>query len=185
MLTWSAHPKAVWLMALISFAESSFFPLPPDAMLVPMVLAQRKRAFFLAGVCTLFSVLGGMAGYLIGLWFFEGVAQPILEFYGAMAHYHRIADMYEAYGEVLILLAGVSPIPYKVFTISSGAFHFNLITFLILSALSRGARFFLEALILWRWGETAQAFLDRHFNTLCYAGAVLLISGFLILKLWL
>jgi membrane protein YqaA with SNARE-associated domain len=182
-LSLAARPKAVYWLAGISFAESSFFPIPPDILLLPLCIANRKKAFNMALVCTIASILGGMFGYAIGYFAFQHIAHPILEFYGAMAQYGKIEGWYHAYGELLVLLAGLTPIPYKVFTISSGAFHFNFFSFVLFSTLSRGFRFFLEAVIIFKYGEPAQKFIDRHFNWLCWVFAIILIGGFFVVKI--
>jgi len=129
--------------------------------------------------------MGGALGYAIGFFAFQEIAQPILSFYGAMEQYAQLETWYQNYGEILVLLAGLTPIPYKVFTIMSGAFHFNLLTFVLLSAVSRGFRFFLEAFLIYKIGEPAQAFIDKHFNWLCWAAAALLVGGFVLVKLFL
>jgi len=184
-LSLSARPKAAYYLAGISFAESSFFPIPPDILLLPLCLANRKKAFRMAFICTITSVLGGMFGYAIGVFAFNELAQPILEFYGAMEQYSKIEQWYQAYGEVLVLLAGLTPIPYKVFTISSGAFGFNFFSFILYSTISRGLRFYLEAFIIYKFGEPAQKFIDKHFNWLCWVAAILLVGGFLLVKVLL
>ena len=182
-LSLASRPKAAYWLAGISFAESSFFPIPPDILLFPLCLANRRNSIKLALICTVASVLGGIFGYGIGYFAFEELAQPILKFYGALDQYAKIEAWYQSYGEILVLLAGLTPIPYKVFTITSGAFHFNVFSFILFSALSRGFRFFLEAIIIYYFGEPAQKFIDRHFNWLCWVAALLLIGGFVLVKL--
>ena len=183
-LALSAHPRAgIWL-GVISFAESSFFPIPPDVMLLPMCLSNRKKALYFAGLCTAASLFGGLFGYAIGLFAFDTVGQGILQFYGIVGQFERFQDWFTEYGSLVVFLAGFSPIPYKVITISSGVFHFPVWQFLLMSFLSRGLRFGAEALIIQRFGNPAMAFIDRHFNTLTVVGAVLLIGGFIAVK-WL
>ena len=181
----STRPKAKYWLAGISFAESSFFPIPPDILLFPLCLANRSKAFQMALICTVASVVGGVFGYGIGHFAFDSLAEPILEFYGAMDQYAKIELWYQEYGEILVLLAGLTPIPYKVFTISSGAFHFNILTFILLSGISRGFRFFLEALLIYHFGESAQKFIDKHFNWLCWVAALVLVGGFVAVKFML
>ncbi|PIE89907.1 MAG: cytochrome B [Acidobacteria bacterium] len=181
----STRPKAKYWLAGISFAESSFFPIPPDILLFPLCLVNRKKSLHLALICTLASVLGGVFGYGLGIFAFDSLAQPILEFYGAMDQYAKIETWYHEYGEALVLVAGLTPIPFKVFTISSGAFHFNLLTFTLMAAISRGFRFFMEAVIIYYFGEKAQKLIDKHFNWLCWVAALLLVGGFVVVKVLL
>ena len=180
----SEHPKATWWLALISFAESSFFPIPPDVMLLPMCLANRDRAYRIAGICTLASVLGGLFGYLLGFFFFDTVGVAILEFYGAMDKYNTFKNWYAQYGMAVVFIAGFTPIPYKVVTITAGVFHFSILPFLLLSFASRGLRFAIEAWVVKRFGEPAVRFIDKYFDKLTLLAAVLFIGGFLAIK-WL
>ncbi len=179
------HPKAVYWLAALSFAESSFFPIPPDVVLLPLCLAHRKRAFFLATVCTLSSLLGGLLGYLIGAFAFDAVGAPILEFCGIVDSYDQFQAWYAQNGSIMVLVAGFTPIPYKVITLSAGVFRFSLPEFLLLSLLSRGLRFGLEAWIVFRFGEPALVFIDRHFNKLTLIAGVLFVGGFIALKFFL
>ena len=185
VLALSSHPKAAWWLAAISFAESSFFPIPPDVLLLPVCLANRKRALFMAGVCTVASIAGGLVGYMIGAFAFESVGQAILNFYSAAEHYDKLQGWYNEYGSVMVFVAGLTPIPYKVITISSGVFQYPLLPFLLMSLASRGLRFGIEALIIMKFGEPAMALIDKHFNKLTIIGAILLVGGFLIVKLLL
>lgn len=177
------RPDALRWLAIVSFAESSFFPIPPDLMIIPMCVANRSRTWRIVWVATVASVLGGLFGYLIGQFAFDGIGQPILNFYGAMGKYEQFRHYFERYGALMIVVAGFSPIPYKVITISSGVFGFPLLPFLLLSALSRGGRFALEGLILRFWGERARILLEKHFNAITLACAVLLVGGFVAVKL--
>lgn len=181
----SRHRHAIWWLAAISFAESSFFPIPPDVILLPLCLANRERALQIAGVCTVSSVLGGLFGYAIGVFAFDSIGQPIINFYGASDAFAKLQGMYDTYGAMMVFIAGFSPIPYKVVTITSGVFSFSILQFVLLSALSRGIRFGIEALIIKRFGEPAMAFIDKHFNTLTIVGAVVFIGGFIAVKLLL
>lgn len=178
----SGHRHAPRWLAAISFAESSFFLIPPDVLLIPMCLANRKRAFFLALLCTAASVIGGVVGYLIGAFAFESIGMPILEFYGVMEKYALLQQWYEEWGGVIVFVAGLTPIPYKVITISSGVFHFNILPFLIFSLAARGLRFFAEAALIWKFGEPAVALIDKHFEKIAVASALLLIGGFVLVK---
>ncbi|CAM2008160.1 YqaA family protein [Acanthopleuribacter pedis] len=181
-LALAEKPMATWWLALISFAESSFFPIPPDVMLMPMCLAQRDKAFRIAAICTVASVLGGLFGYALGYFFFEFIGQPILHLYGAQGKFETFQAWYEAYGSWVIFAAGVSPIPYKVITITAGVSHFSILPFIIISAISRGLRFFLVAGIVKAFGEPAVQFIDRYFDKLTLAAVILFIGGFVAIK---
>ena len=141
VLSWAAHPKAPRYLGALSFAESSFFPIPPDVMLAPMVLAQRHRAWFFAALTTLWSVLGGVAGYLIGMFLFGLVAEPIIQFYDAQAAFDSAREQFQKHGIWIVFLAGFTPIPYKLFTISAGLAAMSLMSFVAASLIGRGDRF--------------------------------------------
>jgi membrane protein YqaA with SNARE-associated domain len=181
-LRMAAHRRALPALAVVSFAESSFFPVPPDVMLVPMVLAQRRHAFRIALVCTIASVLGGLAGYAIGALLFDAIGQPVLAFYGAMEDFEGLRVLYDEWGLWVILIKGLTPIPYKVVTIASGAFHFDLAVFIAASVVTRGARFFLLAAALWYWGESVRRVLDRHLVPITWGFLVLIVAGFAALR---
>lgn len=179
----SKHPKASWWLALISFMESSFFPIPPDVLLLPLCLADRAKALRNAAICTIASVLGGLFGYYIGFALFDAIGQPILNFYGASDQYEQLRGWFTEYGSIIVFVAGLTPIPYKVITISAGVFGLPLPLFVIFSLASRGLRFGIEALIIKRFGEPAMTFVDKHFNKLTILGGILFIGGFLVIKL--
>lgn len=181
-LSLAERPTATWWLALISFAESSFFPIPPDVMLMPMCLMQRQKALRLATICTVASVLGGLFGYALGYFFFDYIGMPILALYGAEAKYETFQLWYTQYGSWVIFAAGFSPIPYKVITITAGVSHFNLPLFLLISAVSRGLRFFLVAGVVQKFGEPAIEFIDRYFDKLTLLAVVLFLGGFLAVK---
>ncbi len=181
-LALAGHRHAQWALGIISFLESSVFPIPPDVLLMPMVLAARERAWRLATVCTLASVLGGLAGYGIGYFLFETLGEPILAFYGYAEKFSSFQGSYNEYGAWIVFGAGFSPIPYKVFTIASGVTQLDLLTFFIASTLSRGARFFLVAGLLWRFGAPIKSFIERWLGLLTLLFFVFLFGGFLILK---
>ena len=162
VLTWAAHPRATRYLAALSFAESSFFPIPPDVMLAPMVLAQRQRAWVLAAVTTLWSVLGGIAGYLIGMFLFNVVATPVINFYEAEAAFEIVRAKFQAHGVWIVFLAGFTPIPYKLFTISAGLASMSLLPFVAASLVGRGARFFLVAGLIYAGGERFESQLRRY-----------------------
>jgi membrane protein YqaA with SNARE-associated domain len=179
----AARPHALWILAAISFIESSVFPIPPDVLLIPLVLAQRERWWWIALVCTVSSVLGGFAGYAIGYFLFETLGQPLLQFYGYLDKFATFQSWYNQFGAWIVLTAGLTPFPYKVITIASGATGLNLWTFALASVLSRGLRFFAVAFLLYLFGPPIRAFIDRNLGWLTVAFCALLIGGFAALKL--
>jgi membrane protein YqaA with SNARE-associated domain len=177
----SRHAPA-WLM-VISFAESSFFPIPPDALLIPMCLARPDRALRYAAMCTVASVGGGLFGYLIGYGLFELLAAPLIALYNYEAAFQQFKAMYDEYGLWVVLIGGFTPVPYKIVTIASGAASFNLPLFIVSSILARGARFFIVAFLLQRYGERMRAFIEQRLALLTVLGAAGVILGFASLKL--
>jgi membrane protein YqaA with SNARE-associated domain len=182
-LALAASPRAPWWLALIAFAESSFFPLPPDVLLVPMALSRPERAWRLAAVCTVASVAGGALGYFIGYAVFDQLARPVIEFYGYGPRFAAFQAMYGEYGLWVILIKGLTPIPYKIVTIASGAAHFNFWVFMAASAATRGARFFIVAALLRAFGEPVRDFIERRLTLVTSAVAAGVIGGFLLLRL--
>ena len=178
----SARPGATRALAVVSFIESSFFPIPPDAMIVPMIVANRERAWRIAAVASVFSVLGGFFGYLIGYLFFESVGQWVLDFYGYNEKFDRVQAFFNEWGAWFVAAAGFTPLPYKVITIASGVTQLDLLVFGIASALSRSARFFLEAAILWYFGPPVRAFVEKRLGLVAAVSFLLLIGGFVALK---
>ena len=176
------HPKALWILAIMSFAESSFFPIPPDVLLIPMVLAAPTRAWKIAFVCSVSSLLGGIFGYVIGAYFFDVIGQPIVDFYHLQAQFERFSGLYNEYGAIIVAVAGFSPIPYKVFTIASGVTNLDITTFIIASAVSRSARFFLVAALLWKYGSPIREFIENHLAKLTMLFCILLVGMFVVLK---
>jgi membrane protein YqaA with SNARE-associated domain len=173
---------AVIALALVAFAEASFFPLPPDLLLIPMVLARPRQAFLLAAICTLASVAGGFLGYAIGYFLFDTIGRPILEFYHAMDRYDALKAAFAQWGVWIILIKGLTPIPYKFVTIASGVAHFDLLAFGLASLASRSLRFFLLAALLWRFGEPIRDFIERRLMLVTSLFAALLIGGFVALR---
>ncbi len=173
---------ALWWLFGIAFAEASFFPVPPDALMIPMALAQPKKSWRFALVATLGSVLGGALGYYIGYALFDELAQPLINFY----HYHAAFAAFQAkfaqYGVWIILIKGLTPIPYKIVTIAAGAADFNFPLFILASVVTRGARFFLEAALLRRFGEPARRFIEERLGLVTGVVAAAIIGGFLILR---
>lgn len=178
----SRSKYALLFLIAIAFIESSFFPIPPDVFLIPMVLACRKKAWLYAGACTVASVLGGYFGYGIGMFLYDLVAVPILNFYGYMQQFDEFRHYYNEWGAWIVLGAGVTPFPYKVITIASGITHLDLFTFTIASILSRGLRFFLVAGLLWYFGAKIQKFIEKNLGWLSITFFILLIGGFLAIK---
>lgn len=174
----AGHRHAVPAMGVVSFLESSFFPIPPDVMLVPMVLANRAKAFRIALVCTVASVLGGLLGYAIGYYLFETLGAWVVRVYGLQSARDGFLAGFERYGIWIILIKGLTPIPYKLVTIASGAAHFDLFTFIWASIVTRGARFFLIAALLWKFGEPVQLFIEKHLTVLTWIFLVALVGGF-------
>ena len=176
-------PRATWALALIAFAESSFFPIPPDVLLAPMALAKPKRAFFYAGVCTAASVLGGMLGYAIGHLLYDTVGLWLIELYRYGEKVEAMRDFYAQWGWAFILVKGVSPIPFKLITIVSGLLAYNFPLFVLLCVITRGARFFLVAGLLRLYGEPVRVFIERRLTLVTTAVVVGIVGGFLALKL--
>lgn len=181
MMSWSKHRHAPAYLGALSFAESSFFPIPPDVMLAPMVLAQPQRAAWLAGLTTITSVIGGLAGFAIGVWAIDAV-MPVLERFGYLDEFERASEWFLKWGFWAVLAAGFSPIPYKVFTISAGALAMNLPLFAVASLVGRGGRFFLVAgLVAWG-GPRVEAQLKRYVDVIGWALVVLLVAGYFLLR---
>jgi membrane protein YqaA with SNARE-associated domain len=178
----AAHRHAMAAMALISFAESSFFPLPPDVLLVPMTLARPRRAWLIATVCTITSVVGGYVGYAIGYFLFDTVGRPLLEFYHAMDKYEAFKSAFAEWGAWIIVLKGLTPIPFKLVTIASGAAQFNLVSFTLAALVSRSLRFFLLAALLWRFGEPIREFIERRLMLVTSLVAAALVGGVVLLR---
>jgi membrane protein YqaA with SNARE-associated domain len=178
----AGHRHALWALAAVSFIESSFFPIPPDILLIPMVLAAPRRAWLIAGVCTLASVAGGYLGYAIGYFAFDAIGQRVLEFYHAMDKYQALKSSFAEWGAWIIVLKGMTPIPYKLITIASGALKFNLVAFTLASLISRSLRFFLVAALLRRFGEPIRAFIERRLMLVTTLFAIALVGGFVALR---
>jgi membrane protein YqaA with SNARE-associated domain len=178
----AASPNAGWWLALIAFAEASFFPIPPDALLIPMALGRPRRAWQFAAICTVASVAGGALGYLIGFAVFDQVAQPILKLYGYGVAYAAFQAKFQEYGLWIILIKGLTPIPYKIVTIAAGAARFDFVTFMLASAVTRGVRFFLVATLLHFFGDPVRQFIEKRLTLVTSALAIGVLGGFLVLK---
>jgi membrane protein YqaA with SNARE-associated domain len=179
----AAAPYALWMLALIAFVESSIFPIPPDVLLIPMVLAMRDRTWLIAGVATIASVAGGFLGYAIGALLFEALGRPILEFYGYLDQFAEFRTRYNEWGVWIVFFAGLTPFPYKVITIASGVTGLDPVTFGIASVFGRGMRFFAVAALLWWFGPPIKLFIERNLGWLTVAFFALLFGGFLLVKL--
>ncbi len=173
-------PQAMKWLGVVSFAESSFFPIPPDAMLVPMVLARPRDAWRIAMVCSITSVLGGFFGYAIGYYLFEAIGQPIVNFYGYQAAFDRFRDEFQHWGLWIILIKGLTPIPYKIVTIASGVAHFDLVVFGLASLATRAARFFLVAALLKIFGPPIRVFIERYLTWVTTGFVVAVLAGFVV-----
>ncbi|MEM7268046.1 MAG: YqaA family protein [Pseudomonadota bacterium] len=173
---------ALWSLAFIAFIESSVFPIPPHVLVIPMVLARPDRWVLIAGVAAGFSVLGGVAGYLLGAFAFEGIGRPVLEFYGYADRFDAFAVRYNEWGAWAVLIAGVTPFPYKIITILSGATALNFGVFLVASAIARGLIFFLIAALLWKIGPPIRVFIEKRLGLMAALFSALLIGGFVAVK---
>ena len=178
----ASGPSAEPALAGVAFVESSFFPIPPDLLLVPMVLAEKAKAWRFAIIATIASVLGGLFGYFIGAVLFEQVARPLIDFYGYGHEYERFAGMYNDYGIWIVLIAGLTPFPYKVITIASGATGLGLPIFIITSIIARGIRFFAVAGLLYFFGPPARTFIEKNLGLVFTAFMAILIGGFVAIK---
>ena len=178
----AGHRHAGRMLGFVSFIESSVFPIPPDVILIPMVLSERAKAWIYAGIATVASVLGGLLGYLIGAFLFEAIGQPLLQFYGYGEKFADFAARYNEWGAWIVFIAGVTPFPYKVITIASGATALNVWVFILASILARGLRFFVLCALLYWFGPPIRAFVEKYLGLVATAFVILLIGGFVIVK---
>ncbi|WFE74523.1 YqaA family protein [Roseinatronobacter sp. S2] len=176
------HPHALWALAVVAFIESSVFPIPPDVLMIAMIVARPSRAFVIAGVATVASVAGGMAGYFIGYGAFETLGRPVLEFYGKDAYFEQFQARYNEWGAWAVLIAGVTPFPYKVITILSGATGLSLPVFIVASVIARAIRFFVVAALLWKFGAPIRDFIERRLGLMFTLFVALLLGGFLVVR---
>jgi len=178
----AGHRHAERWLGAISFAESSFFPIPPDIMLIPMCLAKPERAFRYALICTIASVVGALLGYAIGYFLLETVGQAILDFYGLGGRFESFAAQFNEQGWIIVLLAGFTPLPFKVITIAAGATAMPLYVLIAAAVIARSARFFLVAALLWKFGEPVKRIIDRHFGLITTAVAIVGVGGFIAIR---
>ena len=176
------HPRALWVLAIISFVESSVFPIPPDVLMIPLILAAPHRAWLIALVATVSSVLGGLLGYGIGFFAFEQIGQPILEALGKLDRIEEFNATFNDAGFWAVLGAGITPFPYKVITIMSGWTGMPLFTFIATSILARGLRFFIVAALLWKFGAPIRDFIERRLGLMFVLFVVLLLGGFYVVR---
>ena len=176
------HKNAKWYLSLISFVESSFFPIPPDILLIPMALASKANALFYAFICTLFSVLGGILGYAIGYFFYNSVGIYIVDFYHLENSFNIFESYYKEFGILIVLGAGITPFPYKFITIASGVFGLNIFLFIIVSIIGRGLRFYLIAILLYFFGEKIKLIINEYFNILTIVFFILLVGSVFIIR---
>jgi membrane protein YqaA with SNARE-associated domain len=173
----AGKPHATWILGTVSFVESSFFPVPPDAMLIPMGLARPDKVWFYAHVCTLTSVAGGVLGYAIGYFLYESLGLWLMQLYGYGSKVEAFRQAYQEWGALIILLKGMTPIPYKIVTIASGFAEYPIVPFILLSFVARGMRFYLVAFLISRYGEQARAIIEKRLGFWVTLSAVLLIVG--------
>ena len=178
----SAHPRASWALAAVAFVESSVFPIPPHAMLVPMILAERSKAWTYAAITTVSSVIGGILGYAIGFFLFEVAGKPILDFYGKGEAFAQFAERYNEWGAWIVFMAGVTPFPYKVITIASGTTQLNFAIFMVASVAARGLVFFVIAGLLYWFGPPIREFIERRLGLVTALFTILLFGGFVAIK---
>ncbi len=182
ILRWSATKYAVPALFVLAFTESSFFPIPPDVLLIAMAVAVPLKAFRFAAVCSVGSVLGGMFGYLLGWQFMDLVGSRIVEFYHFQEQWDKIGSWYQEYNAWAVGVAGFTPLPYKVFTLAAGAFEINFPIFVLASFVSRSARFFIVAWLIYKYGAPIKGFIEKYFNILSIVFVALLVAGFVLVK---
>jgi membrane protein YqaA with SNARE-associated domain len=182
MMRMAADKRAPWALASVSFIESSFFPIPPDVMLIPMVLSRREKAWWYATIATVASVLGGLLGYAIGYYFYDAVGLPILKFYGREHALDTFIEFVHTYGVPAVIIKGMTPIPFKVVTIAAGVAKMDLAAFIGASIVARAMRFYLVAALLYFFGEPIRAFIERRLTLVTTVFVVLLVGGFVAIR---
>lgn len=181
-LSFADHKHAPLVLGTVAFLESSIFPIPPDILLVPMALANKDRAWFFGILCGIASVLGGIAGYAIGFFFFESFGKFVLETYGYMSAFKKFQELFNEWGFAIIVIKGFTPIPYKVVTIASGMTKLDIGTFILASAVSRIPRFLIQVAILWKYGDHMKTFIERNLRIVTYLFMAILAGGIFSLK---
>jgi len=177
-LSWAEHPSAKYALFFIALIESSVFPIPPDILLIALALGKPQSGIKLAAITTAGSTVGAVVGYGIGMFLLASIGQPIIEFYGLTSQYAQAGEWFADYGVAIVLIAGFSPIPFKVITIAAGAFGLDFIVFILAAFASRGARFFLEGALLQWGGPKLRAFVEKHFEWLTIGATLLVVAGF-------
>ena len=183
-LSKAEHKYSKWILSIVSFAESSFFPIPADILLIPMIIAKKSKAWFYAFICTLSSVLGGVAGYAIGYYFYNSIGILIIDTYNLSDYFITFEKYYNTYGFFIVLGAGFTPFPYKFITIASGVFSLNIFLFIITSILARGLRFYLLAVLLFIFGDKIKLLIEKYFNLLAILFFIILVGSVLLIKLF-
>ena len=178
------HKYSSWILSIVSFSESSFFPIPPDVLLIPMIIAKRTKAWTYALICTLSSVIGGVAGYAIGFFLFNSIGILIVEFYHLSNSFNTFENYYKEYGILIVLGAGFTPFPFKFITIASGVFSLNIFLFILTAFIARGLRFYLLTSLLFIFGEKIKILIDKYFNILAVLFFILLLGSFMLIKLF-
>jgi membrane protein YqaA with SNARE-associated domain len=182
VIHWADTPYGTWALFILAFAESSFFPVPPDVLLIALAIAKPEKALRYALVCSIGSVLGGALGYLIGWHFMVSIGNKIVAFYGLAPKVTYIESLYNQYDAWAVGIAGFTPVPYKVFTIAAGMFKINFTVFMLASLFSRSMRFFLVGGLIYLFGPKIQVFIDKYFNILAVAFTILLVGSFILIK---
>ena len=183
VLHWAETPYGAWALFILAFCESSFFPIPPDVLLIALAVGAPTKAFRFALICSFGSLVGGCFGYLIGLQFMDGIGLKIVDLYHLQNGFEKIRLSYEKYNAWIVFTAGFTPLPYKLITISAGAFKVNFPVFFVASAISRAARFFLVSALIYKFGPQIRDFIDKYFNILAVVFTALLIGGFVVFKM--
>ena len=178
------HKNSSWILSIVSFAESSFFPIPPDILLIPMVIAKKTNAWLYAFICTFSSVLGGLAGYAIGYFFYNSIGLLIIETYHLSSSFNIFENYYNEFGVLIILGAGFTPFPFKFITIASGVFNLNIFLFILTAIIARGLRFYLLAGLLFIFGEKIKILIDKYFNILAILFFIILLGSIMVIKLF-
>lgn len=185
VLQWAHTPYGIWALFILAFTESSFFPIPPDVLLIALAISIPAKSFRYALICSAGSVIGGLFGYFIGWQLMDFIGLPIINFYGIMDKYEIVRRSYEEHNALIVFTAAFTPIPYKLITITAGAAKINIITFTIASIIGRSARFFLVAWLIRRFGQRIKEFIEKYFNILTVIFTVLLLLGFIVVRLLL
>ena len=180
----AGHKYSAWILSIVSFAESSFFPIPPDILLIPMIIAKKAKAWTYAFICTASSALGGLAGYAIGYFFYKSLGVLIIDTYHLSDSFDAFENYYNKYGVLIVLGAGFTPFPFKFITIASGVFNLNIVLFILTTITARGLRFYLLAGLLFTFGEKIKIMINKYFNILAILFFILLIGSTILIKLF-